>query len=196
MPKPYTAIPNDAYAFGIHAMKARPTLAQHMANIIQESSMANIQLANILSLIAHIDARPAITMYAAIRNDGARDAALRAVGEEMLQDDIKKRELAKILKKFSKCEEKRNLIAHGVWFASKLSTDVLLYLDPAEYIKWKSAMNVAGAKDDSKQFLKLLIEDNVLLKRMISYDENDFLDMECRYDLLMKRMVTFGYALM
>lgn len=195
MPKIYKPKQNDEFAFGADAMRAVPSLAQRMAIIMQKSSFLNINLANLLSLILHIEATPAMTMYAAITNDGAKDAAFRAIGQEILKDEDKKLELAKIMKKFNKCEGKRNLIAHGCWAAVKSDPNILLYIDSRKYIKWKTALNVAGAKDDLKEFIRLLSDESELPGNMQSYAEKDFIDMECLYDLLEKRIFIFSSSL-
>jgi hypothetical protein len=195
MPKPYKPIPDDRWAFGKDAIRARPVLAQHMAVIIQQSTHIHILLANALSLVLHVEAEPAMTMYAAISNDGARDAAFRAVGKSMLSQE-KQSELNKILRKFSRYEKHRNIVAHGFWAAAEKSPEYLLYFDPAEYIRWKASVNVAGAKDDSRNFLELLAGERGLIHRATSYDEDDFIYIERLYDLMAQRVNAFSESLL
>lgn len=194
MRKIFKPIADDSIAVGADAIKARPVLAHRMMVIVQKSSMINVLLANALSLILGIEAKPAITMLAAITNDGARTAAMKAIGSELLKTDQEKKEFEKILKKFSAYERHRNRIAHGIWVAVKSRPDILLYASQADYIKWKAALNVAGAKDDTQEYLRLLTSEDSFYANLEIYDEKEFENIECMYDLLKTRIDNFAFS--
>jgi hypothetical protein len=90
---------------------------------------------DIVMLFSHLCGGPhqdAFKVYAALKGDGPKSAALLAIIEDKFIERDK--EVFHVVRSWSKtCENKRNHIAHHVWGTITGRTDAVVLVDPMDY---------------------------------------------------------------
>ena len=88
-----------------------------------------LQLVALLSAMLNIEAPLATVMCVAIRNDGARDAAVKAAAEYSLTE-AELKDFQDALDKMKTPRKQRNDVVHGLWGITMNSKSKLIWIDP------------------------------------------------------------------
>jgi hypothetical protein len=166
-PQPLSSFQSKASVnIGGKALRQHPNLSARIAEIIAYWSSIEASLGRILGRMLGGNARPAIAMYAAIRNSQAQMAALEAAAKEVL-DSVDIELFGAVLAVVKRAGGKRHKIAHWIWGEASGVPDCLILIDPDaihEYTKLASDL-LAGASN---------ITPNIDLAHAFAYKESDF----------------------
>jgi hypothetical protein len=166
----------------------RPHLAKHIALISALWNQIDSTLASLLTALLGTEARVGMTMYFAIQADTPKRAVLDAIAS-MRMTTAEKSELQTILLDVSKRVGERNDVIHGAWGISPMYPDKLLWCDPRDATRALVGFAEFGRRlADFDTWAGTLIE---LQKRMLVYEERDFINIEQRLTATANKLQEF-----
>lgn len=149
MPQPLSRVkPNAKVEIGLHSLTDKPILAGLVCNIIQFSSRVDHSLSLLLASILGADAKPALSMYEALKADNVKLAALTAAATAQLTPE-QLRVFNATIKTAQIAQKPRHKIAHWVWVKSPDVPDALLLADPAYLRRREILRSSARARLDA-----------------------------------------------
>ncbi len=189
MPQPYKG---SGWKSGMDALKARPKLAAHIGTIAAMWSQIELQLGILLALILQADAQIATAMYMRLKSETVRLAAIEAVAEEKLTDDLLE-EYNTLGEKIRKTGSQRDTIMHGLWAIPDDNPESLVLIDPREFVTWASrAIGAHAKRSEGRGAGRAYIHRTAPFESALEYKESDFIDIQNRISELLKEIYKFS----
>ena len=148
-----------------------------------------LQLVALLSAMLNIEAPLATVMCVAIRNDGARDAAVKAAAEYSLTE-AELKDFQDALDKMKTPRKQRNDVVHGLWGITMNSKSKLIWIDPRLLGPFK-AIRLKEPYDRRLVAKKEKIAAEMFSATM-AYTEQDFLKIEANIKEATEALYQFG----
>lgn len=175
MPQPY----KGAFSCSPDALEDRPELARHIGVIASMWTYLELQLVELLSAMLNIEAPLATVMCVAIRNDGARDAAIKAAAEYSL-NETELGDFEDVIEKMKTPRKQRNDVVHGLWGITRNSKSKLIWIDPRLAASFHAHLSKLTKPYDRR----LVTSTNKITTKMfgaiMAYTEQDFLEIEAK----------------
>ena len=176
MPQPIHYSELISFDFSPEAVLQRPKLAPHIAAISASWNEIEALIATLLAALLGGEAKTVISIFFAIRNDGAKKAATDAICSLKLSPDDHKT-LQAILKTVGERYTDRNSAIHGAWGVSPQYPDKLLWADIPGTIKLHVEMMGLPGSTNREARIAVQIAHQ---KTMQIWSEKDFTDTEER----------------
>src|SRR5262249_15181621 len=159
------------------AIMERPEFAKHIALISALWNRIDATLATLLAALLGTEARTGMTMYFAIQADGSKKAVLVAI-VSLQMTTTEKGEFQTIMQDVSKRICERNNVIHGAWGISPSYPGKLLWSDSRDATRaFMGFTETARRPTAFDEWAGTLME---LQKRMLVYEEQDFINIEQR----------------
>ncbi|MSP76267.1 MAG: hypothetical protein EXR12_09040 [Rhodospirillaceae bacterium] len=172
MPQPVHYSQPIHVEFVPEAVLQRPELAAHIALISAWWNEIEARISAFLAALAGGEAETVISVFLAIKNDGAKRSTIDTISALKLSPDDYVRFQA-ILKRINERYSDRNTIIHGAWGISPRYPDKLLWSDIRESTVLHIEMMNLPASDRAAR----LISEQ---KKIMVYGLSDFLQIEQR----------------
>lgn len=187
MPQPVHFTRAIHFEFVPDAVLQRPELAARIAVISGLWNEIEARIASFLSALAGGDAT-VISVFLAIKNDGAKRSTIDTISELKLSPDDHTRFQA-ILKLIGERYSDRNKVIHGAWGISKEYPDKLLWAD----IRETTLLHISVMNLSPGERVAALIKAQ---KKISVYGMADFLEIEKRLMAAYEELRTFSRPFM
>ena len=184
MPQPVHYSHRIEFQFTPESLLLRPKLAAHIALISAMWNEIEARIGALLAALVGSEAETVISIFVAVRNDAAKRATIDTVAELKMSAD-EHAQFQEIMKKIGKRYDDRNIVVHGAWGISPAYPEALLWLDIRQNLLFHVEMM---SVPDDRRTAALIAEQ----KKMMVYDERDFISMQERIRVTYEELRTFS----
>jgi hypothetical protein len=170
MPQPFKGGASQP-SWSNRSIKERPKLAKHIGIIVAMWATVEVQLGHTIAALLDADAFVGMTIYAELKSEPARLAAMIAIASERLSAEEFK-EFEKLLERVRRTGKQRDRISHNIWATADEYPDSLILYDARAWAKFHaSARSLNQARVADSRHDEVYDE---LIASTLEYKEHDF----------------------